>query len=210
MENNNDKKILAVDLVANESDLSTHSSYRQLCEMSFICWEESLLNKYPNEDLKSILFKLIYFSGCSDYAYIIHNNDFDNNVQKKVHIHFILRFYKKVSCDRIGKLFCISPSLIQKLENVRYMLRYFTHIDYIDKTQYDISSIVSNIPNYKELINTNLTEYALALRFCINIICEYKKSHNDSPSFMYVINLLVSNGYESFIKRSAYIIKNLL
>ena len=81
------------------------------------------------------------------YAYILHDADTDENGElKKSHYHVYLYFENARYFSSIANQFCIAENNIEPVKNVRSLIRYFSHIDYSDKFQY----------NYKDIISFNL------------------------------------------------------
>lgn len=183
----------------------------QLKEVYFCCWSDSLSDKYKYNNLINLLKNLCLLVGCRDYAFIIHNKDYnDNGELKKEHIHVLMRFNKKISTNRLSKIFCISDTIIFKLENLSLCLRYMTHIDYPNKYQYDVNDIQSNIPQYDKLITGELTEWSLAYYYLIDFIKSYKHFCGNNPSLNICLDTLIKGGYSQFARSSIYLITQLL
>lgn len=91
------------------------------------------------------------------YASIKHDNDFNNNGEKKlVHFHYVITCAtrKRVStmlyflADALGydvnNIDLINTIQIEKCDSVPLSIQYLIHKNNTDKTQYDIKDIVTN------------------------------------------------------------------
>lgn len=78
------------------------------------------------------------------YAYILHDCDTDEFGElKKSHYHVYLYFENARQFSSIANAFCIAENNIEPVKNLRSLIRYFSHIDYPDKWQYNFQDIVS-------------------------------------------------------------------
>lgn len=124
-----------------------------------------ILYEYPTQDLLCLL-------GVEEYAFIEHLYDFDEYGQhKKIHYHLYVKLFKKKTISGIYEIIqkwkenATQPFLIINLNNVPKYIRYLTHIDNIDKYQYSINDIVSNM-DLEPFFNLVLSD----LQFTKNVI----------------------------------------
>lgn len=84
------------------------------------------------------------------YAYIKHLPESED---KKEHYHFVI-FSNSMLRFRLTKFVSdLTPiNLFEKLNNVNCYLRYMTHVDYVDKKQYEAVDIISNVNDIKSRI----------------------------------------------------------
>ena len=84
------------------------------------------------------------------YAYIKH---FPEEEDKKEHYHFVVFSNSRLRFRIIKFVSELTPiNLFEKLNNVNCYLRYMTHIDYVDKQQYEVENIISNVNDVKSRI----------------------------------------------------------
>lgn len=132
--------------------------------------------------------------GFKYYAYIKH---LPEDEEKSEHYHAFLHLDSATTISAISKRLGLPENYIQNVKSVRSACRYLTHIDYEEKTQYDLSDvtvsgnfkrkfykqfedvkteaeIISDIYNYIDelgLINTNYHNKVKSLIQYININC---------------------------------------
>lgn len=85
------------------------------------------------------------------YAYILHDNDFNENGEiKKPHYHIVIKFddNEKYSISSLSKLLKIEPQYISKTTK-SYIngLRYLIHFDDKSKYQYDLENVEGSLKN---------------------------------------------------------------
>lgn len=88
--------------------------------------------------------------GVQEYALIKHDNDINDNGEiKKTHYHIFFKTRTRKTKRAIAKVFNINENqvelLIQFASNEVSCIRYLIHADDLDKYQYDIKNIKSNI-----------------------------------------------------------------
>ena len=109
--------------------------------------------------LNEILVKLYDNGFISDYYYILHDKDVNNEgLIKKEHYHIIINYVlndKKRSYIEIARKNPIIKELyelaksnidnnIEKVKNTKQMLRYLIHLDNKEKYQYNIDEVITN------------------------------------------------------------------
>ena len=118
-------------------------------------YEENL----QSEELKEILEELNINGFISDYYYIKHDKDINKETGeiKKAHYHIIINYvsdsHKPVEVQArnnpiIKNLYELVKSNInnniEKVKNVKKMIRYLVHKDNLEKFQYSINEVISN------------------------------------------------------------------
>lgn len=176
------------------------------------------INQY--KDFTIILYTepsidLILLLGGSDYAYIKHDKDIyeqDNEKKgqiKKTHYHLYVRLRKKKTIGGVYEIinkWCANSTqthLIQECNNIPLTIRYLTHADDIDKYQYSILDIKTNmtLDYYFNIILTDAT-------FTLNVINMIYNS--EFKSFKDLTHYAMLQGKLELIMRRAYFFKILL
>lgn len=77
--------------------------------------------------------------GFKYYAYIKH---LPEDEEKSEHYHAFIRVDSATTESAIANRLCIPETKVQHVKNVRAACRYLTHIDYLDKIQYNLDDVV--------------------------------------------------------------------
>lgn len=114
-----------------------------------------LLLLYPDDLLHMQALEKIKKS--FDYAYILHDKDFDLNGEiKKAHYHVILRFTSQKWNTSIAKELGITDNYLEEPRNFDNALLYLIHYNEPEKHQYSIDEVVGPLKKrLREKINNN-------------------------------------------------------
>lgn len=87
------------------------------------------------------------------YAFICHDSDVDDSGElKKMHYHVIIRTKNPYKLSTVHRWFINDDGNLDGLCEVCHspvdMFRYFTHIDYPEKYQYNVDDIITNDINF--------------------------------------------------------------
>lgn len=135
-----------------------------------------------------------------DYAYILHDKDFDEATGelKKPHYHFILYFDNPVYKTSLAKQLDILPNYIQ-IESLKKGLLYLIHYNNKEKYQYSLDEVFGTL---KDKIYTYLSNNVENENQCILIILNYLNSVNKKITLFEFIQYIVSNNLWSYYRRS--------
>lgn len=101
---------------------------------------------YPDD--KSHMKALEYIKQYFEYAYILHDKDFNEvGEEKKSHYHVIIQFknakWSNAICEELG----IKNNYMQKCNNFELALEYLIHYNEETKFQYDIEEVKGPLKN---------------------------------------------------------------
>lgn len=100
---------------------------------------------YPDEDITHKK-ALEHIKNNYDYAYIIHDKDFNEKGElKKSHIHLIVQFQNAKWNTSFAKDIGITSNYIQSIRNYENCLEYLIHYNDENKYQYDIEEVQGNL-----------------------------------------------------------------
>lgn len=101
-------------------------------KFNIVCYDEQKLTDFISSNHFTI----------REYAYIKHIAESE---EKKEHFHLYLEFYNPKNHSSIAKQLDVNVKLVQTCKDKFKLLCYFLHKYDLDKIQYDISDIESNI-----------------------------------------------------------------
>lgn len=104
----------------------------------------SLVTYCPIEEIDPLIFQ-----ACKFYAWITHDRDLtDSGDVKEEHRHVLLEFNDCRPRNPIKLLQGFKPdeytTMIENVGSTRAVIRYFAHLDDLDKMAYDVGEIFSN------------------------------------------------------------------
>lgn len=100
---------------------------------------------YPEEDLTHKK-ALGYIKNNYDYAYIIHDKDFNEVGElKKSHVHVIVQFQNAKWNTAFAEELEITSNYIQPIRNFENCLEYLIHYNDENKYQYEIDEVQGNL-----------------------------------------------------------------
>ena len=142
-----------------------------------------------------------------DYAYILHDKDKeDNGTFKKPHYHLLIFFPNARWGSSILKEIKIDNSnLIEFRDNKVAAIQYLLHSNNLDKYQYPIEDIISNIDiniYFNNLKNREEQDVAIIYDFILN--------YKGILYFIQLYNFCVSNNLWPSYRRNYSIIKDVL
>ena len=124
----------------------------------FRSWHIILYSDSTSYDFNSVMQIIKSYK---DYAYISHSPDDEIN---KTHYHINLFLdnptYRHTLSNKLG----VPENYIDSIDNVRVMNRYLTHIDFPERTQYDLSFVVVSAhfhKKFKKCYDDLETEYTI-------------------------------------------------
>lgn len=152
-------------------------------------------------------YVLLSYLNVEEYAFILHDKDMDDNGEiKKAHYHLYLKLTSK---KRISTLYndivrilgkeATQPFLIQNLTNERSFQRYLIHADDLDKYQYSLTEIVSNL-DLSNLLEIEMTDTEFVK------LCRKKNLKN----FNELVDFCLECGKIELVMQRAYFFKMLL
>lgn len=142
--------------------------------------------------------------GASKWAYILHDQDFDDDVQiKKPHYHIYLGFPNPVS-DIVVKSFGIQPQQVLDRRIVfSSLFRYFLHLDDPDKFQYSADQIVhSSGFDPSKYLDREKSEDEAMLQI-MEIIDDLHEQKDYSVASL--ARICASQGLSSYLRRGSYL-----
>lgn len=85
----------------------------------------------------------------SEWFYILHDKDLnDDGTLKKPHYHVVVTKSNPSTIKIISKQLGIPQNYIQRVSNLKGMIKYLTHDEIQDKIKYDKKEIVTNVPDF--------------------------------------------------------------
>lgn len=146
-------------------------------------------------DIDSVLHDIqSYFN---EWAYIVHSHDVfeDTGELKKSHIHVTCRKNSSVLLQTILNRYAklgVPSNFIELVSSYRAMVRYLTHIDDLDKYQYNFNEIVSNVQDLYRYFNADAEGVSVLKLADLRL---------EGRSFRQIIEYAVSQGiYDVFRK----------
>lgn len=162
-----------------------------------------ILYKFPTKDLLLML-------GVKEYAFIEHQFDINENGDlKKEHYHLYVNLHKKKTYGGVYEIInkwcenCTQPQLITDITNVPLFIRYLVHKDDLDKYQYEITDIFSNM-EINQFFNLDITDLQFTKQVIELIYSEQLVSFRDIVSYSMLYGKL------ELIMKRAYFYKSLL
>lgn len=133
------------------------------------------------------------------YAYIKHTPEEE---EKKEHYHAFIHLDTACTISSISKRLGIPENYIQYSKNVRGSCRYLTHIDYPDKTQYDINEVYVS-PIFKRKFLKNFEDIKTEEEVIQDIYFFIDNNHYDTylekvRGLIFFVNI---NCYDTIYKR---------
>lgn len=123
---------------------------------------------YPDSESYNYLEILENIKKFSEYAYITHDSDFnEDNTPKKVHIHYVIRCPTPRSINSIAKELGVTLESVQIGKNFKQLIRYLIHLDNDEKSAYTADKIITNIElsRYLQVDSDELTQAETLLNF---------------------------------------------
>jgi adenylate kinase family enzyme len=119
---------------------------------------EVIIYKYNEEIKKYIVAQCERYKSIKKYAFIYHDKDkTPDGVDKKAHVHLLLKFANPLPLDNIVKWFSHVEVQMAQIEKIRiswvHALEYLTHKNDKDKYQYNEEDITANFDFKKEIDN---------------------------------------------------------
>ena len=99
---------------------------------NIVCYDEHLLKE----------FLLEYANSIKEYAYIKH---LPESEEKKEHYHVFIEFFNPKNHSTIAKQLNVNIRLVQTCKDRYKLIRYFVHKDNLDKIQYEIDEIITDM-----------------------------------------------------------------
>lgn len=163
---------------------------------------------YPIED--ETHYKALEYikKNYSDFAYIEHDLDLDNNGQlKKSHTHVVIHFNNARFRNSIALELGITPNYVQSCNNINLALEYLIHLNDPDKYQYSIDKVIGSLKNKLILLieNKNISESEK-----VQLIIDFLKSYDKTLSYTDFIEFIISNNFYSTFRRSATMFSKIL
>lgn len=142
-----------------------------------------------------------------DYAYIVHDKDFNENGElKKEHIHFLVKFKNPRSIEGLANEIGIKSNYIEDTKkDYKQGLRYLIHLDDKDKYQYNINEVYGPL---KKILLKEIEQAKTEPEYIIDII-----SIIDSLNYIYVRDfsqIMCSKGLWGYYRRNASIINQII
>lgn len=133
------------------------------------------------------------------YAYIKHQPE---DEEKTAHYHAFIRVDSATTEQAIANRLGIPESKVKFVKNVRSSCRYLTHIDYIDKIQYDLGDVVVSgafqRKFYKQFEDVKTEEEIISELYDWIDNEDIKDYHTKLKCFIVYVN---SNCYDTIFKR---------
>lgn len=142
-----------------------------------------------------------------DYAYILHDKDWDKNGEiKKEHYHIVINCPNAIWNTALSVKLGIEINYIQNCRNYDLALNYLIHMNDDTKHQYDIEEVKGTLV---EKIKKALNNDDVAEDEKVMIMINYLESTQDL-SFKSFVIYACNNGYYDVFRRSATIFIKLL
>lgn len=172
-----------------------------------ICKEDKL-NKhrvfnlliYPDSeayDCNEIISKAV--QEFSEYAYILHDADYEENGEKKKdHIHFVGRLENPRSANSLSKAIGLANNYFEVASSWKIAIRYLLHLDNNEKTAYTADKISTNsdISRYLQNAEDELTQAEELLNYI---------TENKVVSFSSLMKYAIRSGMYSVLRRNSYL-----
>ena len=116
-----------------------------------------IISKPSKLDMDAILNTILEYFSESNYFYIFHDKDTDDNGElKKPHYHLRIesnkRIRKSTLLNMLNERFNTDGVQIEKCENLISSVQYLIHLNDADKYQYDIDEVHTNNKDRLELL----------------------------------------------------------
>ena len=142
-----------------------------------------------------------------DYAYILHDKDFNEVGElKKEHIHIMVKVKEPITLSAFSKKIDLAENYITPTKG-SYIngLRYLVHADDEDKFQYSIKEVKGPLKkNLQKSLDSDKTEAEYVIDIC-DLIDNY--DYIDLGSF---VRILANSGLWSTYRRSQYTFNQLI
>lgn len=142
-----------------------------------------------------------------NYAYIIHDKDKnDDGTLKKEHIHLLL-FFKNArwGSSILKEIIIDNPNLIEFRENKVNAVQYLVHSNNLDKFQYEITDIVSDID-----VSIYFNKFKDDETKDVSILYDYITNYVGYLYYNQLYYYAVSNNLWSSYRRNYLILKDLV
>ena len=136
--------------------------------------------------------------------FVFHDKETED---KKDHFHCFLKFPKKTSVNKIGRLFNISPNLVKACDSPAGYLNYCTHVANPSKKQYKLSDF--KFFNFSYTMALDLLTDDNATHKIFYELFEYI-SVNKITDYRAVVDYCLNNGLYKILKQHHFIIKEIL
>lgn len=145
--------------------------------------------------------------GAKEYAFIKHDSDMNENGEiKKTHWHIYFKTRTRKTKGAIAKVFNINENqvdlLIQFASNESSCIRYLIHADDLDKYQYEIKNISSNL-NIQPFFDLELTDLEFVKSIINDIANDIIKNFKEIVAYSISVNKL------ELVMKRAYFFKQL-
>nr|DAG73103.1 MAG TPA: Plasmid like replication protein [Inoviridae sp.] len=169
---------------------------KKLYKYSLVAYSESMGATIQEkiEELKKYDLK--------EYAYILHNKDFDENGElKKEHYHVYIKFSKQIRSETILKIF--NTSVFEEVKDINALMRYFLHLGEENKHEYSQEELIKN---FDFNLNSNLSKEDKEIEE-LNMILEHVNS-DDFKGLNELLHFCLENKIWSTYRRNYSIVKD--
>lgn len=163
------------------------------------------------KDTTSYNFDDVMFEirGFKQYAYIHH---FPEDDEKKDHYHLYIHLDSACTISSVSKRLGVPEKFIQNVRSERACLRYLTHIDYSDKTQYQLDEIVCSKNLERKIIKAHcdVEDETTIIDNIYKFMVSLKNNYNYQEAVMQLIKFVNLNCYDSIYKRYRFEFKEFM
>ena len=160
-----------------------------------------LILLYPDSQTYNIDDIFFELRGFKDYAYIYHSPESD---EKKIHIHLYIYLPNACTKSAVSKRLGVPEKFIQHARSERACLRYLTHIDDSEKTQYTIDTVICSKSLERKLIKAH-SDIELETDIIDNIynfiLNESLQNSNYQIALINLVKFVNMNCYDTIYKR---------
>ena len=154
------------------------SKLNKIQSKEYILIYQNVTKKNYDDTLKKI-YDGFASLGVQDYAFIYHDKD----ESKHNHIHLYVKFKERKRILQVSKYFKCDVNEIERCFERNVILRYLIHVDDLDKYQYKVNEIVTNIPDIYNICRSNVINDSDALEQLIDIQ-QCFNSFNDFATYL--------------------------
>lgn len=169
--------------------------------------ENWTITLYPEQGNSQDMITLEYITSNFKYAYILHNKDINNETGelKKEHIHVVIKLENARTLQSIAKELNIEENRLERVRNLRKMIRYLVHQDNQEKYQYEIENIKTDMWEEIEKYFQNDSE-----SYDILLIYEFIYTIDRYLYFQEVLEYVLKNNLYASYRRGANIINRIV
>lgn len=158
-------------------------------------------------DYDLLLKKISYLNDKTEYAFILHDKDLnDDGTIKKAHYHLRLFNEDQKSLSAWADYLHVKTNEVEKLDDKKRAIRYLIHFDSPKKYQYDFNNIVHNIIDIDKYFDDNKIDESNQLKY----IFDYIDNINGYIYFKEIKSYVLQNNYWSAYRRYYSIIKDVI